>query len=88
MFVKLNEQHNEHSVIQNCCNKYSRQAFVWGRENDQNPLASSVWFGIAYTTSPILKTSCNYIGRKTLVEKKKCVLLGANSSQIFEFLIF
>lgn len=58
------------------------------RENDQNPVASSVGFGIAYATTPILKTSYNYIGRKTLVEKKKYILFGASSTQIFEFLIF
>lgn len=60
---------------------------MWARESDQNPEASSVWFGIDYTTTPILKTSYNYIDRKTLVEKKY-ILFGTNSIPIFEFLIF
>lgn len=58
------------------------------RENDQNPTASSVWFGIAYMTIPILKASYNYIGMKKTVEKKRYILSETNSTQIFEFLYF
>lgn len=61
---------------------------MWARESDQTPVASCVWFGIVYTTTPILKTSYDYIGRKTQEEKKKYILFGAASTQIFEFFIF
>lgn len=52
--------------LRSYCNKCSRQTFVRTRENDQNPTASSVWFGIAYMTIPILKASYNYIGMEKL----------------------
>lgn len=62
---------------------------MWARESDQNAVASSVWFGIAYATTPILKTSYDYTGRKkTHQERKKCIIFGENCTQILEFLIF
>lgn len=61
---------------------------MWARESGQTPVASCVWFGIVYTTTPILKTSYDYIGRKTQEKKKKYILFGAASTQIFEFFIF